>query len=86
MSDQVLRRAIAALRVGATSLLLTMSVFSEQPRGRVRPTYAIERTLDGEADEQFDPREVIGGNVVLTLPLDAAQPSGAPRSTVLSRN
>jgi hypothetical protein len=62
-----------------------MSIFSERPRGRVRPTYAIERTLEGEANEAFDPREVIGGSVVLTLPLDAATSGGAVRST-MSRN
>jgi hypothetical protein len=85
MSDQLFRRAITALRIGATSFLLTMSVFNERPRGRIRPTYAIERTVAGEADEAFDPREVIGGNVVLTLPLDAAHAGGTIRSTV-SRN
>jgi hypothetical protein len=79
-------RFVRGLRVGATSLLLTMRLFGTIPSGRSRPNYAIERELDGEEDGTFDPREVISGRVVLTLPISEARESRPTPRTAFNLN
>jgi hypothetical protein len=55
--------------VGA-SVVLTMRIFSEPPRGRLRANHAIERVVDDFGGSVYDPKEVVNNRVVITLPID----------------
>jgi hypothetical protein len=55
-----------------------MSQLSAPPPERQRPRIAIERVMDDATEERFDPREVIGSRLVLTLPLEEAGRAPAP--------
>jgi hypothetical protein len=62
--------------IGA-SVLLTMRIFSEPPRGRLRMANVVERVVDDSANFGLDPREVVNGRIVLTLPMDRNAPPRA---------
>jgi hypothetical protein len=54
--------------IGA-SLVLSMRIFSEPPRGRLPVTHVVERVVD-ESTAGLDLREVVNDRIVLTLPID----------------
>jgi hypothetical protein len=55
--------------IGA-SVVLTMKIFSEPPRGRLRTGHVVERVVDDISRDGYDPREIVGNRIVLTLPID----------------
>jgi len=61
--------------IGA-SVVLTMRIFSEPPRGRLRTGHVVERVIDDFAFEGHDPREVVKDRIIITLPIDC---DAAPR-------
>jgi hypothetical protein len=64
---------VAAL---GASAVLAMRIFSEPPRGRLRRNHFIEQVIDEATIGGLDPREVVAGRVVITLPIDR---DAAPR-------
>jgi hypothetical protein len=63
---------LSAVRTAVAMLPLAVSIFGAPVPMRPRPTCAIVRTQRGESDSDFDPREVIRGQIVLTVPLSGA--------------
>ena len=62
------RRLLSVARVVGTSVLLTMGMLSATPTSRRMGRYEIVRVVPSLADGLFDPREIVGSDVVVTLP------------------
>lgn len=74
------RAASRRLVAYGAAFLLTMAMFSAAPSGRTPAGTAVVRVVDRPKDGRFRSGEVIGGSLVLTVPLGASAGGGATRS------
>jgi hypothetical protein len=64
------KRWTAKIAAVGASVVLTMRIFSEPPRGRLRTGHVIERVIDDAGGSVYDPKEIVDNRVVITLPMD----------------
>ena len=65
-------RFMATLRASSLAASVTMAMLAPLPDGPLRVPPAIVRSAGGRG--RFDPREVVAGRIILTMPLEDAGP------------
>ncbi|MGH2535669.1 MAG: hypothetical protein ACRDJW_25735 [Thermomicrobiales bacterium] len=80
------RKPLETARAALTLLPLAMAILGQLPTVRPRAPHAIVRPFEDELQPMYDPREVVHGRIVLTLPFDAADERPRPRATKISAN
>lgn len=72
MIGRLRAHVLAALRASSVAASVTMAILAPLPDAPLRTPPAIVRSAGRRG--RFDPREVVAGRVVLTVPLEEAGP------------
>lgn len=78
------RQTLRTLRAISASFILTMHLFDLLPKSDARPEAAIVREL--VQNDLFDPRELVGNGVVLTMPFKLNDHNAVRRAVDIGRN